>query len=361
MGNKATSFLENKFYYLYLIGFFLILALPLLNLPPWFSPPDWGKTIVFRIILSLMIFLFIWQILSQKANNNLSVIIQNVLHKKSKVFWGFWLLIALLWVYFLATLFSQDPAFSFWGSPYRSGGFLNFAFYIIFAILAFLILRKSNWQKIWDFSIVIGIFVSVVAIFQQFGLFSKTIIPYEGRMPSTIGGPIFLGLYLLLLLFPALFFGIKEKYLGKKFFYLFSLLLFLYIILITGSRAVYVGLLIGILYFIFFYPKKLISPPHQKFWCGGLLKIFAGVLLFSTIYGIYCVNTAPEKIPQSIQENRIFQAISPRLSIDLAIQDPRFSGWQVSFEAIKEKPILGYGPENFSIGFDKYYDPSLPY
>ena len=26
-----------------------------------------------------------------------------------------------------------------------------------------------------------------------------------------------------------------------------------------------------------------------------------------------------------------------------------------------EKPILGYGPENFSVGFDKYYDPSIPY
>jgi tetratricopeptide (TPR) repeat protein len=33
----------------------------------------------------------------------------------------------------------------------------------------------------------------------------------------------------------------------------------------------------------------------------------------------------------------------------------------VAWEAIKEKPVLGWGLENFSVGFDKHYDPSLPY
>ena len=125
MENKDTVS-ENKFYYLYLIGFFLILALPLLNLPPWFSPPDWGKTIVFRIIMASLIFLFVWQILSKKTDNTFSAIVENILHRKSRVFWGFWLLIALFGIFLLATVFSQDPYFSFWGSSYRSGGFLNF-------------------------------------------------------------------------------------------------------------------------------------------------------------------------------------------------------------------------------------------
>jgi len=66
MKNKGKILSENKLYWLYLIGFFLILALPLLNLPPWFSPPDWGKTIVFKIILAILIFVFLWQVLSKK-------------------------------------------------------------------------------------------------------------------------------------------------------------------------------------------------------------------------------------------------------------------------------------------------------
>lgn len=47
----------NRLKQLFLKGFLLILALPLLNWPPWFSPPDWGKTIVFRIAMSILIFL----------------------------------------------------------------------------------------------------------------------------------------------------------------------------------------------------------------------------------------------------------------------------------------------------------------
>jgi len=38
----------------------------------------------------------------------------------------------------------------------------------------------------------------------------------------------------------------------------------------------------------------------------------------------------------------------------------RISAWKVSLNALKDRPLLGWGPENFSIPFDKYYDPSLP-
>lgn len=330
----------NRFRWLYLVGFFLILALPLLNLPPWFSPPDWGKTIVFRSILSILIFVFLYQILNGRDPSSTKF--------SGKVKIGLILLLTLLGVFFLATIFSLDRNFSFWGSPYRSGGFINFAFYIIFAILVFLILRKEDWQKIWDFSILIGIFVSIIAIFQQLGLFSKIFITYKARPPSTVGGPIFLAIYLLLLSFLTLSFGIKEKSWKKKIFYFISLGLFLCVISITWTRAAYFGLAVGFLYFLFFYPKKLI-----------LLRILALILLILGIYGIYYANTATE-FPQFIKENKILRGIISRLSLKAALTNPRISGWKVSWQAVEKKPILGYGPENFSIGFDKFYDSSLP-
>jgi len=82
--------------------------------------------------------------------------------------------------------------------------------------------------------------------------------------------------------------------------------------------------------------------------------------LISSAYGIYYLNNQAEN-PEFIQNNKILKEVSSRLSIKMVLDDPRFSAWQVSLEAVKAKPILGYGPENFSIGFDKYYDPSLPY
>jgi len=344
---------QNNLYRVFLIGFFLILTLPLFNIQPWFSPPAWGKAIIFRLIISSLLFLIIWQLISKKTKINF----KDLSNRKNKIFWPFWLFVALWGIFLLATIFSLDPYYSFWESPYRAGGFLNFSFYIIFVILAFLILQKKDWQKIWNFSILIGVLVSIIAVFQQFNIFSKTIIPYAGRPPSTMGGPTFLALYLILLFFITLSFLSKEKAAKKRLFYFFALLLFLYVILITGSRASYFGLFIGFFYFIFAWQKNFFPLKRKKMLF--VLKILFGILLISSICGIYYLNTKPE-LPNYLRKSKIFQEISSRLSIDLAFAEPRFSAWLISLEAIKEKPVLGYGPENFSIAFDKHYDPSLP-
>ena len=252
----------------YLIGFFLILALPLLTSSLLFNPPAWGKTIVFRIIISILIFFFIYQVIYKKTDNKLSIL-KNLL--------PFWLLVALFIVFLLATFFSLDPYYSFWESPLRAGGFLNFSFYIIFAILIFLFTTKKQWQKIWPFTILIGVLVSIIAVFQQYNIFSKIIIPYIGRPPSTMGGPLFLALYILLLIFITFSFFLKEKQIKKKLLYFFSLLLFLYVILITGSRAAYFGLFIGSFYFLFFWSINSFSPKKKNLFL--VLKILAGIFL----------------------------------------------------------------------------------
>ncbi|MBU2544884.1 O-antigen ligase family protein [Patescibacteria group bacterium] len=311
----------NKLLWIYLIGFFIILALPLLNLPPWFSPPDWGKTIVFRSILAILLFLFIAQTLVK----------EKFAIKTSKALWSS---IGLLGVFGLATIFSIDPSFSFWGNPYRSGGFLNFASYILFAILAFLVIRKTDWSKILNFSLIIGILISFIAIFQKFGFFPKIFIKTEEPW-STIGGSTFLGVYLLLLFFITLMFTIKSiKNLDRKWFFYFPILtLFLFVIFLTISRATLLGLAMGLAYF-FLKSKRALA-----------------ILLIIIVLLVAWVNIFPsETAPPLIR----------RLDVEKALNDPRFSVWRISSQGIINKPLLGYGPENFSIAFDKYYDPSLP-
>jgi len=319
--------MHDKWYKVYFYGFLAILALPFITTPALLSPTAWGKVVLFRIILASLIFLFIYQ----RKEADFSVL-RNI---------ASYLLIAYFILLLLSTIFSLDPNFSFWDSPLRGGGFLNYAFYIIFAFLLVLIVKKEDWQKILKFSILIGVLVSFIAIFQQLGLFGKTVISYNGRMPGTIGGPTFLSLYLLLLFFISLSFFLKQK----KIIYLLASLLFLYIIIFDGSRAAYFGLLIGFFYFILAGKKNLFK----------VIFLIALVLMGGLVYYI---NTTP-KLPDYLQENRLTKEVLPRLSVNLASGDPRFSAWFISYQAIKERPFLGYGPENFSIAFDRYYDPSL--
>ncbi len=352
MSQKTQISLRFNFHLIYKIGFSLILFLPFLIFDPWFTPIGWGKTIVFRIILSILIFLFLWQIIFRKTD------IGSIREKIKSISLPFWLLISLFGIYLLATIFSLDPKFSLWGSPPRSGGFVNFAFYIIFSVLIFLVLSKSYWKKIWDFSIFIGVIASIIAIFQQFGIFSNLFIPFGDRPVSVVGNAIPLALYLLLLIFICLFLYINNIKSGNKIkgiFYLCSFLLFLVVLVfLTQTRAALLGLMAGLIWFFFAYPNKKIKKT----------KIYAAIILLAVISGMYITKIYLDSHLETYK--KIPPIISHSLDRTLSIFEgtkiitSRISAWKVSLEALKDRPILGYGPENFMIGFNKYYDPALP-
>ena len=345
MKNNAIN---NTFNLIYSLGFFIILALPLLALQPWFLPPDFGKTVVFRSVMAILLFLFALRLLYKKQKFDVFDI------KKNKILW---ILTGLFLIFFIASIFSVDPHFSFWGNPIRSGGFINFAFYIMFAIISFVLFKKDDWEKAWFFSIFVGVLVSLMAVIQFYGLFNKIFISVLSKPVSTLGNANFLTVYLLLLLFITLCFTIKSygnpikdrKKILAVGFYLFALVLFLYVIVITGTRAAYLGLLVGSIYFVLFYPKRL-----------SRLKIVFCIFLLLIVALVWYANTHP-KLPEPLQQSQTLQAIYPRLSISQSLRDTRFYAWQISLKALQEKPLLGWGPENFSVGFDKHYDPSLPH
>jgi len=417
--------MSNKLNWLYKIGLFIILTLPILTIPPYFFPADWGKSIVFRSVMAIMLFLFIASSLRARVSRSrersvagsnlnrgdcfvgcdlLAMTKNNPIRKPlasngaSKIIWA---LGGLFGIFLLASIFSVDPLFSFWGSPYRGGGFVTFAFYFVFAIMAFLFFRKQDphvseagWQKAWVFSIFIGILVSFVGIIQYYGLFNK-IFAASGQPPSTLGNPIILAIYLLLLFFPTLSFAINQSFDTvqgklKKIFYIFSLLIFLFTILISGTRAAYLGIFIGVLYFLLFFPVRdhardsategslgqaisngarpvkssqsevsretgqfnRTSPKKLK-----ILKICIGLFIIFILAFVLYANVHPG-LPKILQ-NRITTGLVNQLSIKHALNDERYRAWQTAFKEVLDKPILGWGPENFAVGFDKNYDPKI--
>src|SRR3989344_1115943 len=167
-----------------LIGVFLILALPLLNIPPFFSPPDWGKAIVFRLVLSVLLLLFVWQVLSGKQR------MQKISWKSTKGILMS-LLVLFLGIFLLATVFSVDPAFSFWGDPQRAGGTLNLIFLVLFALFLFAAFPKEqSWKIFTNVLLAAGAAVSALAIFQWQGWFSTFLITTGARPTSTMGSKI---------------------------------------------------------------------------------------------------------------------------------------------------------------------------
>ncbi|MDD5606736.1 MAG: O-antigen ligase family protein, partial [Candidatus Pacebacteria bacterium] len=193
-----------------------------------------------------------------------------------------------------------------------------------------------------------GFLLSLIAIFQKLGLFEHILV--FGRRPSaTMGNPIILSLFLLPLLFIAFTFFIKEQNKIKKYLYFFSsLYLFYIIVFITETRAAFLGIIIGFFSFLIFFPFKT-----------KRLKItIISVLLIAISAFIYLNQTQIYKNWNPLIKGPIQRIMT--LTKGLEAEQSRISAWQISFRAFKEKPILGYGPENFSDAFDKHYDPTLP-
>ena len=276
--------------------------------------------------------------------------IEQKLYPINKTNVAFWLLLGLFAAQLLATIFSLDFRHSFFGSPYRGGGFITYGFYILFAALSFLVIKSRDWRKLWNFSIFVGVLVCVLAIISRLGLFSNFLIARIDNISSTIGGPNTLALYLMLLVFPTLSYAISEKKIVKKILYFASFLLFCFIIFLTISQGAYLGLGMGMVYFLFFFPTKHFSDTTRK--KIRRIKIAAVVLMVVVITGIVFIKSNPQ---YSLNNQYLFHHLTT-----WKIDQSRLSTWQVSIKAFLDRPILGYGPENFSIGFDQNYDPSLP-
>ena len=349
---------KNKLHYFFLTGFFIILALPLLNIPPWFSPPAWSKAIVFRSLLAVLLFVFL---VKQKVNFQKRM---EVFNPRAKTFLPLTALCAFLATVFISTLFSVDVPFSLWGDPNRGGGFINFLFLFFFCIFGFLIIKKedpptgeTSWKKLLDFSLIIGFLIGLIAIFQQFGILNNIFVHMDSRPSSTLGNSIILALYLLPLLFLALSFFLSEKNTAKKYFYLFLVIFFASsVIFITQSRAAFLGILIGLFWFLFAYP--LPTGGQAKKW--NVMKISAVLFIALVFLSLLFLKSNPQVYEKwnPALKNPISRITS--LAKGFGADPVRISAWKISMQAFLEKPLLGYGPENFYVAFNKHYDPNLP-
>jgi len=342
MENNNQTIIPDKKHPLFFWGICLVLLLPMVILPPAFQPADWSRAALFRTIITALIFILFLKFLYKK---DLSFCIPKW---KISTYSSFLILTAFFIVLVLATIFSEDIRFSIFGSPIRAGGTLNLLFFFIFTVFLTLFINENNWKKLFSLLFIVGVLASLLAIIQYFNIFKNVFISYGGgNTPSFLGDSTFLAIYMLFLTFLSFTRFIQEKIKKTKIIYAALFSLFIFTVLITNSRATYLGMLVGFFYFFFFYPKKLKA-----------LKIFAASLVLFVIIVIVFSNFSP----QVVEKNRLLKTVFNKLSIKAVAKDlvgTRFSAWKITLKTIKDKPIFGWGPENFYIGFEKYYDPTI--
>lgn len=333
------KYLEKFIRYGILLILFLPLASPLFLAPfgLFLFPDSFGKAIIFRIIIEVVLLMGIYSI------------IKNGFSFKPRLM--LWLFLLLWFVLGMSVIFSFEPHQSMWDLQYRSLGFFFYSHLFIFLFLIiYFIKQQKTWDRIFQIMIYVAGVVSLMGILQRFGIYIKPeyiSVTSLTRPGSTLGNPNSFGSYLVILL------PITFLYLLKPFFYvgesaphikvrriIVSIIFILEIaaLIITSSRAAMLGLTIAAILFASFYPFN--RPAVKKI----ILGILIFVILFSAI-GIWF---------DFLNDIAIFGRFSRLITTS---GSTRLMAWQSGIKSFFERPIFGFGLENFAIAFDRNYNP----
>ena len=307
-------------------GIIFILALPLvgdygLTLFPIGRDVIFKLTVEFLVILSLLF----WTLKNWGLIENCKLKIENFSPITLSLL-VFWIIMAL------ATLFSTQQSFSIWGNIYKNQGFITWSHYIfLFLLLITFVKEKKHWQLLINTAILIGVVIGLISLWQMLrdGITS---------MPSaTLNNSNYLAAYLVLLIPVTLAFFLKNK----SYFLGTALALQSIALIATQTRGAYLGLLCSLFIFAFLYFKN------------KRVVIFAPILLIA-LYILIILTPARQYIQEKIPSSVRFLNIESIYNTG----GPRLEAWQAGWHAMLNKPILGYGPENFFVAFDEFYSGS---
>lgn len=189
-------------------------------------------------------------------------------------------------------------------------------------------------------------FVSAGSILLSLSLISAYLFTTITTMPDSFPiSPVFLLVLGLLFFLGSLVYSFyKKEFLSLA--YGFLIWIFSFFLILSQTRGAILALVIGaavfLIHLVFFLPKT------WKKWSFAVL-----IVLFLTTGSLYYYRHLP--FVQNLPGGRVLELFDQGSKAD-SVQT-RLWTWGSAWKGFKERPILGWGQENFSLVFDKHFDP----
>jgi len=326
----------------------LLAFVPLVVDPSVFFPYITGKSLIIRGLVSLAAILFFAYLAANKTYRD------EITERAKKVFKNPIVISTFVFflIYIVSAFFATDTFRAIYGNIERAEGLLGMIYFFGFFALSALIFEKKDWITFFKLTLLTGgiLFVHEIVQFSQ-GTF---------RPSSQTGNPIYLAAYFLFVIFSGIAVIGEAKKKNSVFWQVFSWTLMPISVLgmfITETRGVIIGLVAGIMVLLFYFLWK--GREISLFGKVSLKKASIAVLLLIVLFsGVFYLTRSAnfwQKIPG-------FDRLA-KLSANDATFETRKIAFGVGLKAIRpdnnglEKFLVGWGPENFSIAYNKYYDP----
>lgn len=254
----------------------------------------------------------------------------------------------LFWLSFgLSTFLGVDPYHSFWDNHERMLGFFTITHYVIYFYIVGAVLQ--TWA---DYRIALKVFLTagmgvMFVGFLQVGNPDLLLNQGSERVASTLGNPIYVGGYALFLSAMAILLFIKEReqywrwILGGMFLLAFANIFF------SGTRGDILALGAAIPLTIFLLAVSLRDNPKAKIYLWGSL------IAFALLFGILYLNRQTDFVKNIPAVGR---AINTSYSDIKA--SPRWIAWKIALQGWQDRPVFGWGPNNYFYVFNTHYNPA---
>lgn len=319
--------------YALLTGIFIVPFIALIVSGKMFFPFITGKNFMFRILVEML--LGGWAILA--------ILDKAYRPKFSPLFIA---VLTFLGIITVADFLGVNPFKSFWSNFERMEGLISLIHLVgYFVVVGAVLNTEKLWNRFFNTSVAVSVIIGVYGLLQIAG---KIAINQGGvRLDATFGNASYLAVYMFFHIFITAFLLIRYQGMSwVRYMYGAIITLQLIVLYFTATRGAILGLVGGVL-----LTALLISifEKEKKF----IRKISIGVLASVIVFvGIFIVI----KDTQFVRQNNTLGRLS---SISLKEGNTRFTIWKMALQGVKERPILGWGQENFNFVFNKYYNPSL--
>jgi O-antigen ligase len=279
--------------------------------------------------------------------------------KKSPLLLAYALFVTIL---FFADIFGVDVAKSMWSNYERMEGFVgHIHLFLYFVVLSGMLATVSDWSKMFKAFLISNILVTVYAFSQLFGAsgyfvanhFPKVAEWFAMRFPisqsvsrldATLGNSAYYAIYCMMFIFIFALLWIQSKNFKKAWWYPVLIALNIAGLFYSGTRGTMIGVLVGgvaTLVIIAYFEKGNV----RRYVAAAVVAILLAVGSIFVFKNSSFVQSSPTLLRlSSISPNDITGA-------------SRLSMWKISYQAWKERPVLGYGQDNFSYVFARKFIP----
>jgi len=318
-----------------------VFVIPLVQWEGLFFPSVFTKTVLFRVIIELAFVLWVFLlIVHPRYRPRLSLLTSVV-----SIFFG---------VMLLSAIFGVDFYQSLWSGYERMMGLWTYLHLFLFFIILISVFKEDReWRLFFEGGLLSAVLVSLYGILEYFGVVAGS----PAKIESTFGNSIFLGSYLLFFVFIALWFLLKESEWRRSLsYYVVAALVIFTALVFTAARGPTLAFLIGggvfaVLFALFAsseaYTLSFSNRRLKKLILAMLIIALLGAGMFFVMRGKFIDSSfGPlKRLSQISLQDRTVQA--------------RILAWGVGWEGWMERPLLGWGPENFYALFNKHYNPQM--